>query len=408
MQVIVVLPSVLMLSWLGIEVGLALRSAAVARHGADAVALAAAARFDDGFPSSLEDALTAASASRAPAGPLSISVGPGPAGGGDLEFGRWDRFQRVFVPDPDGGRAVRATVRFGPNHPNGAPGLLLPSLFPGVAVEIERQSIAVFVPPKHLVSALVLDLDSEALEIERAARLRTRGCVLVASSDESAVRVAGAPRVLVAELRVAGGLEEGSEVLIDSDVAVGFAVPADPHASTPLPPLDAAPAEPIDHDDLGTTFVQPGVHAGFAASGGRIVLLPGLHQFDGPIVLSGETQLELQFATLRLGAVGRLTLSDQAMVTGAGSDQIPGWEDFWVLQEAGERTWNLTDLAEIDIKGHAYAPTTRFLLEGSSRLDTGTLVAGTVRVRGDAVLRLRESIEALESAPVPGRAKLVQ
>jgi hypothetical protein len=31
-----------------------------------------------------------------------------------------------------------------------------------------------------------------------------------------------------------------------------------------------------------------------------------------------------------------------------------------------------------------------------------------VRVRGDAVLRLRESIDALESTPVPGRAKLVR
>lgn len=408
MQVIVVLPSVLMLSWLGIEVGLALRSAAVARHGSDAVALAAAARFDEGFPAAVEDALTAAAANRAPAGPLSIAVGPGPAGGGDLEFGRWDRFQKVFVPDPEGGRAVRATVRFAADHPNGAPGLVLPSLFPGVAVEIERQSVAVFVPPKHLVSALVLEDEGEALEVERAARLRTRGCVLVASSQESAVRVAGAPRVLVAELRVAGGLEEGSEVLIDSDVAVGFPIPADPYASTPLPPLDTAPAEAIDHDNLGTTFVHPGVHSGFAATGGRVVLLTGVHQFEGPIVLSGEAQLELQSATLRFGPVGRLTLSDRAEVMGAASDQLPGWEDFWALQEAGGRTWNLSDSAEIDIKGHIYAPTTRILLEGSSRMDTGTLVAGAVRVRGDAVLRLRESIEPLEGTPVPGRAKLVR
>lgn len=408
MQVIVVLPSVLMLSWLGIEVGLALRAAAVARHGADAVALAAAARFDEGFPSAVADALTAAAASRAPAGSLSISVGPGPAGGSDLEFGRWDRRQRVFVPDREGGRAVRSTVRFAADHPNGAPGLVLPAFFPGVAVEIERQSVAVFVPPKHLVSALVLESGRTALEIERAARLRTRGTVLVASNDASAVRVEGDPRVLVAELRVAGGLDEGSEERIDSDVVVGVAIPADPYASTALPPLDPTPAEPIEHDHLGTTFVYPGVHSALTATGGRVVLLTGVHQFDGPISLAGAATLELQNATLRLGPLGRLLLSDRAEVEGGGSNEIPGWEDFWILQESGGRSWNLADSARIDVKGHAWAPTTRIELEGSARMDTGTLVAGTVRARGDSVLRLRESIERLEATPVPGRAKLVR
>jgi hypothetical protein len=87
---------------------------------------------------------------------------------------------------------------------------------------------------------------------------------------------------------------------------------------------------------------------------------------------------------------------------------VPGWEEFWILQETGARTWNFTDTAEIDLKGHIYAPTTRLVLEGSSRIDSGTLVAESVRVRGDAVLRLRESIDALESTPVPGRAKLVR
>ena len=144
---IVVLPSVLMLSWLAIEAGLAMSSAVDARNGADAIALAAAAQHDESYAAALDAALVAAAANRAPAGSISISTGPGPAGGGELEFGRWDRFQRQFVPDPEGGLAVRATVRFAANHPNGAPGLVLPSLFPGTTVNIERQAVAVFVPP---------------------------------------------------------------------------------------------------------------------------------------------------------------------------------------------------------------------------------------------------------------------
>ncbi len=407
-QVIVVLPSVLMLSWLAIEAGLAMRSAVDARNGADAIALAAAAQHDESYAAALDAALLAASANRAPAGPVSISTGPGPGGGGELEFGRWDRFQRQFVPDPEGGRAVRATVRFAANHPNGAPGLVLPSLFPGTTVKIERQAVAVFIPPKHYTSALVLGTGSEALEVERAARLRTRGVVLVASNDAAAVRVAGAPRVLVAELRVAGGLEPGSVELVDSDVVAGASIPADPYASIPLPPLDPTQPEPIEHDDAGTTLVQPGVHSGFDANGGRVVLLPGLHQFEGPIVLSGDAELGLEFATLLFSSAGRLMLSGRAVVSGTGSDTVPGWDGFWVLQESGLRAWNFTDAAEVDVRGHAYAPSTRLVLEGSSRMDTGTLVAESVRMRGDAVLRLRESIDALESTPVPGRAKLVR
>ena len=407
-QVIVVLPSILMLSWLAIEVGLALRSVGAARAGSDAIALAAAARFDDGFRAAVADAQLAAAANRGPSGPLSVTVGPGPAGGGDLEFGRWDTTAQAFVPDIDGGRACRATVRFAADHPNGAPGLLLSRLFPDAAVAFQRQSVALYLPPKHLTSALLLDQGSEALEVERAARLRATGAVTVLSADPLAVRIAGAPRVLPAELRIVGGIDPEGLPLVEADVATGYPAPADPYLGQPLPPLDLISPAPIDHGNAGITLVQPGVYAGLQATNGRVVLLPGLHQFMGPIVLGGDAQLELQNATLLLGPDARFNLSGRGRISGSASSDIPEWTDFWVLQESGGRNWNLRESAEVDVDGHAYAPTSHLRIEDEGRWLSRTLIAATARLRGDSMLRLRGSIGPLEGTPVPGRARLVR
>ena len=407
-QVIVVLPSILMLSWLAIEVGMALRSAGAARTGADSIALAGAARFDDGFRAAVADAQLAAASNRGPSGPLSVTVGPGPAGGGDLEFGRWDATARAFVPDIDGGRACRATVRFGADHPNGAPGLLLSQFFPDTAVAFQRQSVAIYMPPKHITSALLLGEGSEALEVERAAQLRATGAVTVLSSDPLAVRIAGAPRVLPAELRIVGGIDPEGLPLVEADVATGYPAPADPYLGQALPPLDLVAPAPIDHGNAGITLVQPGVHAGLQATGGRVVLLPGLHQFMGPIVMSGDAELELQLASLLLGPDSRFNLTGRARIFGSPSGAVPEWADFGVLQESGDRNWSVRESAEVDIDGHVYAPTSNLRVEDEGRWLGRTLIVSTARLRGDSFLRLRGSILPIEGTPVPGRARLVR
>jgi Flp pilus assembly protein TadG len=83
-KLIVALPAVLMLSWLSVEIGFALRAYAQAKTAADAVALAAAARYPDGPDAARQDALTAALANKGPNGPVALVLVEGRviAGGG--------------------------------------------------------------------------------------------------------------------------------------------------------------------------------------------------------------------------------------------------------------------------------------------------------------------------------------
>ena len=109
--VIIFLPVVLMMAWFGVEIGLAVRSVTSAKFAADAVALAAAARYRDSGTDVRADAQAAAAGNRGPNGPIVVTIGGGPAGGGDVEFGQWDDELRVFTVDSDGGPAVRARHR---------------------------------------------------------------------------------------------------------------------------------------------------------------------------------------------------------------------------------------------------------------------------------------------------------
>ena len=115
--VVVVLPVVLMLAWLGLEIGIVVRSANGAKNAADAIALAAAARHADGPDVVRADAMAAAAANRGPNGPVIVQIADGPAGGGDVEFGDWDQDARAFSSNVNGGPAARVTVRFAAGHP---------------------------------------------------------------------------------------------------------------------------------------------------------------------------------------------------------------------------------------------------------------------------------------------------
>ncbi|MEE2895736.1 MAG: pilus assembly protein TadG-related protein, partial [Planctomycetota bacterium] len=65
-KLLVGLPAIILVAWLSIEIGLAYRAVQQATNGADAAALAAAARLPDGWEAMREDAILAASANPGP------------------------------------------------------------------------------------------------------------------------------------------------------------------------------------------------------------------------------------------------------------------------------------------------------------------------------------------------------
>lgn len=406
---VVWLPVIIMMTWLAMEVALLYRWAGRAQAAADAAALAAAARYRDGREAASDDALAAAGGSEGPAGPVSIDVGDGTSGGEDLEFGTWDEDTRTFTRDPiEGGEAVRVTVRFVPGHPNGAPTMILGGLFTPAGISIMRRSTAVYVPPRHETSMLVTSPLGTTLALQGTAVLSARGGVSLATNASDAASIGSGARLSVAVLRTAGALDDQSEERVDGAIEAGAAVPDDPLAAVPMPAIDGSAAGTIAVDPSGDTSVAPGVHAGLFASAGNIVLQPGLHQFTGPISLQGTAALQLRDATIQLDAGVAMALGGSATVSGTPAATVSGWEGVFLLSRGDLSSWSFDGASVVDVDALMYAPGTDVAVQGTAALRAGSAIVRTLTGTEAATMVLDGEIEALETDPVPGRARLVR
>ena len=410
LKFVVALPPLIMITWFAAEYGLALRSAGHARAAADAIALAAAGRYRDGHAAARQDALTAAAAGRSPNGPVVVSIAAGPGGGGDVEFGRWDDDTHTFTADPEGGPAVRVRVRFDQTGPNGTPSLPLRRLFGTPPVAIERQAVAVNVPPRHMTSVLLQGTGASVLDLGDTVTLSARGGVSAGSSDGLAFAVSGTPRIRVPVVRGGGAVPASVSAVSDGVVESLAAIAADPFAGVSLPSLSGGdPADVISHDQSGTTHVAAGAHAGLSASGGVVVLDPGLHQFIGPIELQGSAVLQLDGACIQLLDGIGLSVSGSASVVGTPLQAETDWPGFWMLQAAtSPASWQVSGSGSVSVEGHAYAPAAELSVSDGGAVSMDTAVLGKVIGRGTGTIAFTDDIEPLRTEPVPGRARLVR
>ena len=406
----VALPPVILLGWWAAEYGLALRSAGHARAAADAIALAAAGRYRDGHASARSDALAAAASNRSPNGSVVVSIAEGPDGGGDVEFGRWDDDTATFTPDVEGGPAVRVRVRFDEAGPNGSPSQVLNGLFGSGPVAIERSSVAVNVPPRHMTTLLLQGAGAGVGDLAGSFTVRCRGGVSVASADALALAHAGSARIRVPVVRSAGTIPPAIKDASDGAVESLATIAADPFAGTALPPLAVAdPAQDIQLDASGTTHVAPGRHTGLVIDSGTVILDPGLHQFVGPVRVQGSATLQLDQATMQLLEGVTFEVSSDASLTGTPSSGTPGWAGFWLLQSgATPSSWLVSGDATLSVTGDMYAPAATLTVQDAAEVSLGTAVLGGVVGRGTAVLHATDDIDALRTDPVPGRARLVR
>lgn len=400
------LPAILMMGWLAVEIGFGVRAMNQARTASDAIALAGAARARDGREAVRTDALVAAASSRGPNGPVTIEMGAGPGGGGDVEIGSWDDRTRTFTPDPAGGDAVRARVRFAADHPNGTFAPFLSGLFGSSSVAIERTSVAVHVRARHTTSLLLSAESGVALALDAASEVESRGGLSVRSSATPCVIVQDDAWLSAAVVRVAGSLDTSSPAQVDATVVSRFAPPADPFAATALPEINPASAAMIGHDDLGVTHVTPGVHAGLTIAGGSVVLLPGVHQFAGSVTVQGGS-LVLQDATVHLDGAASLSVTSQGSVTGTPAT-TGDWAGAWILQRGFESTWTVDGGAAVGVAGLLYAPDATLVVSGSAQLALESAILRSLSVSGTAQVSLDDDIDELKDVAVPGRARLVR
>jgi hypothetical protein len=406
-KVVVALPAFVMMTWFGVEIAVAVRAMDQARAAADSIAVAAAARARDGYAAARTDALAAASACRGPNGPVSVSIGDGPGGGQDLQFGDWDEATRTFTPNPEGGHAARVTVRFAADHPNGTPSPVLSGLFGSSSLAIERSSVAVHVRARHTTSLYLHTKSDVALLMAGSSKLDADGGVSVRSSGEGCVAVGPDASLAASVVRVAGSVDPTVASQIDARVIDGFGVPADPFAAVALPALDSSAAIAVDHDDASVTQVAPGVHEGLTVTGGSVVLLPGLHQFVGSVEVKGAGSLVLQDATIQLDAAAALTVSGQGTVTGTPS-LFGDWAGAWIIQRAASEPWSVGGLAVVDVAGMAYAPDALVTVQADGQLSCGSAMLGALQCSDSAVVGFDDDIDALKDTVVPGRARLVR
>ena len=407
-QLVFLFPVLLMFAWMAVEIGIVVRSANKAKTAADAIALAAAARYADGPDVVRADALAAAATNIGPNGPIVVLIPEGPAGGGDVQFGVWDEDFRAFSSNQNGGPAARVTVRFAADHPNGAPSFIFNGFFDLSPVTLERTSIAVYNPPRHITSLLVVADSGTGIDMEGSARISARGGVTVASNSQLAVRLVGGARMEVPIVRVPGTIDETSGTHIDGAIKNLTDIPDDPFANAAIPIMTAGFAEAIDHDGMGFTRVGPGVHLGLVASGGNVILDPGLHQFAGGISLSGSAVLELDAATIQLAEGAAINLADSSSIIGKGSASMPSWPGHWMVQRGASTEWRIADTAVLAVNGHCYAPNSSVTISDGAQVSMRSAVVKSVTASSVAKLRLDGEIDALREPVVPGRARLVK
>jgi hypothetical protein len=407
-QLVFLFPVLLMFAWMAVEIGIVVRSANKAKTAADAIALAAAARYADGPEAVRADALAAAATNSGPNGPIVVLIPEGPAGGGDVQFGVWDEDFRAFSSNQNGGPAARVTVRFAADHPNGAPSFIFNGFFNLSPVTLERTSIAVYNPPRHITSLLAVADSGTGIDMEGSARISARGGVTVASNSQLAVRLVGGARMEVPIVRVPGTIDETSGTHIDGAIKNLTDIPDDPFADAAMPIITAGFAESIDHDGMGFTRVAPGVHLGLVASGGNVILDPGLHQFAGGISLSGSAVLELDAATIQLAEGAAINLADSSSIIGKGSDSMQSCPGHWIVQRGASAEWRIADTAVLAVDGHCYAPNSSVTISDGAKVSMRSAVVNSITASSVAKLRLDGEIDALREPVVPGRARLVK
>jgi hypothetical protein len=340
---------------------------------------------------------------------VQLIVAEGPGGGGDLVYGSWDASTRQFSPSSsDGGPAAEVTIRFAEDHPNGGVPLILSGLFGSGAVAVERTSVAVYNPPKHMTSLLLPDASLAFVSMGGTAGLRAKGGVSVASQGSSSVQVTEGASMHVPILRSAGTMDDSLGSRISGSVESSATVPEDPYVGVSVPVFDATNAAEIALSGAGTLHVAPGIHAALVAGSGTIVLDPGIHQFGGGIELSGTVVLELDQALVQIQDGGGLQLRDSASIVGTSIGGAGDWVGFCIIQGNAGALWSVQDDASISVEGKCYAPGAAMSIGGTASVRMDELVLRSLTMFGDSRLQLVSDIAPIRLPVVPGRARLVR
>lgn len=393
------LPTLIIFTWFGVEIGLAIRSAGHAKIAADAVALAAAARLDEDYSTFREDAILAASINRGPNGPIVVSISDD--GTGDVLKGGWNPRTQTFTPSPGSRRAAQATITFGPGTPNGTPGLILPGIFEIFGYELVRSSVAVRIPR---IQGPSLGIGDGGLRMAGSSLLDSAGYVDVSLQGAGEIDLRGDGMIVTPLLRSNGPVSDRIRDTVEGAVESRTAIHRDPYVDRPRP-------EPstliVSSSPLSTTTLAPGYHAaGMVVEDRRVVLGPGIHQFGGPgLDVRGGGAVVLDRALIQLmDDESTLRLRDASRIEGKALAQGT-WSGFAILTSASPGRLSLGQDAVIDVDGDIYGPADTIALNDRARLSATAAIVGGLEIDQYSIAEFRGGL--FQRDVQPNSARLV-
>jgi hypothetical protein len=111
---------------------------------------------------------------------------------------------------------------------------------------------------------------------------------------------------------------------------------------------------------------------------------------------------------VQLDAGVALALGGSATVSGSPSDAVPGWTGVFLLSRGDLSSWSFDGECVVDVDGMIYVPGIDVSVQGAASLRPASAIVRTLTCTDSGSVDLGGEIEALETDPVPGRARLVR
>ena len=363
----------LMFGFAGLEIGLIYRSANLASSVADATALAAANRIPAGLDTSLLVARDIAQKHTGPNGPLDLLPFDEPNSGGDLEFGYWDSENRTFELNLENVNAVRSTIHFNSDHPNGSIPLIFGDFFGFSYADLSRQAVAVMKPrPGSWALFLGSSTSDQASVIQGNSEILvpTSGVSVLSPAFDS-FRITENGYLNCESIHLVGQINTSTESRIDGNIFLNQdpITRDDLNFYTPPYVVDEGNSRTVEVHS-GTTSLEPGWYPdGISANVGTYLLSEGTYVFGGTgIVLQEDAQILGDDAIVVIEE-GTITLEDSSrLVLEPAYRSHPG-----VMTNV-----LITTTSNVTISGDAYFESMNAIMAENASFDIqgGTLIAG--------------------------------
>jgi len=378
---------------LAIDTGQVVLAAHRLQNAADAAALAAAQLVKTDPDQARAAAVQVGAANQAANAPVLLDANVANVADGDIVIGRFDRTTGTFTVTTTAPNAARVTARRTSERPAGGVAILFGRIFGIASVDVARSATAMMGGGTGAGLITLDEDDPEALEISGDVTLDVDGGAIQVNSENSqALRVDGHPTIYAPDINVCGNVRFSGGGAFEGNMNVGADPIPDPLGFLP----DLTAAGMADRGSVsvqgGTVSVEPGYYSGgIAATGGDVVLAPGVYVLDGAgLAIGGNTNFTAEGVLFYIVGAGVVDL------TGIGNIRVtppdPGehgfpeaatYEGVTIFQDrSNANAARIVGASSMHLSGTLYFPAARLKLSGTGDGFGTQLIANTVDVSG--------------------------